>query len=223
MEVIFAFAIWATIFGGGGTYIAKQKGREAVEGFIIGLFGPLGLLVVCLMPSRNIPTVHLTPVVPTPRQVEPAKKPFANEDLDLLRGVYITGLVIAVVILLVDAAQPSYSKGGYSGFALLFILWGGLILGSVTLALRKGREFVEGVILGAFGPLGFIIEVLLPPVNALVPVVQTESFIEPAHAVPDEHDATEERVDRPVRRREPRRVRQRILAARLRGGYTREK
>jgi hypothetical protein len=53
MEAILVLAIYAAIFGGGGAYIAKQKHRESVEGFIMGLFGPIGLLIAALMPTRN--------------------------------------------------------------------------------------------------------------------------------------------------------------------------
>jgi len=38
-------------------------------------------------------------------------------------------------------------------YSVLFLLWGGLIWASAHLAFRKGREVVEGAVLGAFGPL----------------------------------------------------------------------
>jgi hypothetical protein len=99
----------------------------------------------------------------------------SQETLGTMKFFYIAGAIVAVVILVGDAGQTSNSKSGYAGFALAFLLWGWLILSSTYLALTKGRELVEGVVLGAFGPLGFIIEVLLPPVPKTNPQVELPS------------------------------------------------
>jgi hypothetical protein len=51
-------------------------------------------------------------------------------------------------------------------YGVVFAIWGGLIYSGAHLAFKKGRELLEGAVLGAFGPIGFIIEVLLPPIKA---------------------------------------------------------
>ena len=41
-----------TVFGGFGAYIAGQKGRDEGEGMIFGaLLGPIGLIVVAILPN----------------------------------------------------------------------------------------------------------------------------------------------------------------------------
>lgn len=94
-----------------------------------------------------------------------------HQGLGWLRAIYILGSIVSVPTLLHDATcSHSYDQSGYMGFALLFLLWGGLIFAGSLIAVKKGREFVEGMVLGAFGPIGFIIEVLLPPgTNPLPP------------------------------------------------------
>lgn len=88
-----------------------------------------------------------------------------DEGLTTLQVIYIAGSAIAALVFLWSPENRVR--------ALLFLVWGGLILGSTTLALKKGRELIEGAILGAFGPLGFIIEVLLPPIPTAHPPTAT--------------------------------------------------
>jgi hypothetical protein len=92
--------------------------------------------------------------------------------------LYVIGSIVAGLIVITDMYKYQYSKTGYTGHAVLFLIWGGLIIGSSHLALKKGREFVEGMILGAFGPLGFIIEVLLPPAKIALPAIPPAPIVE---------------------------------------------
>jgi hypothetical protein len=44
----------ATLFGLLGRYIAKQKGRENIEGFLFGFFlSFIGVIIVLLLPSKK--------------------------------------------------------------------------------------------------------------------------------------------------------------------------
>ena len=48
-----ALLIVAVIFACFGGYVANQKGRDVGEGIMLGLlFGPLGVVVVALLPSK---------------------------------------------------------------------------------------------------------------------------------------------------------------------------
>ena len=51
--LLFAIAIgYLACFGFLGYYIAGQKNRQTIEGFVLGLlFGPLGALIVALLPT----------------------------------------------------------------------------------------------------------------------------------------------------------------------------
>ena len=53
------------------------------------------------------------------------------------------------------------------GYFVLYVLWGSLAVAGAHLAVRKGRDLVEGAVLGAFGPLGFLIEVFLPAARTM--------------------------------------------------------
>ena len=45
---------WMAIWGGFGSYIASQKGREDGEGMIFGaILGPIGLLVIAILPEKR--------------------------------------------------------------------------------------------------------------------------------------------------------------------------
>ena len=51
--LIILLIVWAA-FGALGYYIATQKGRPQAEGLLLGfLFGPLGVLLVALLPSKS--------------------------------------------------------------------------------------------------------------------------------------------------------------------------
>jgi hypothetical protein len=53
MEVLGYLAILAILMGALGSWIAIQKSRNPAEGFVLGLFfGPLGVLVEALLPTR---------------------------------------------------------------------------------------------------------------------------------------------------------------------------
>jgi hypothetical protein len=55
---------WTVFWGGFGAYICNQKGRSEGEGIIFGaLLGPLGLLIVALLPPPK-PKVMQPPAVP---------------------------------------------------------------------------------------------------------------------------------------------------------------
>jgi hypothetical protein len=85
-----------------------------------------------------------------------------SKGLNVLRTLYLIGAVIAVLVITSNLGQYPGQQASHVAYSVLFLLWGGLIWASAYLAFRKGREVVEGAVLGAFGPLGFIIEVLLP-------------------------------------------------------------
>jgi hypothetical protein len=86
-----------------------------------------------------------------------------SKGLDGLRTFYLLGAAIAVLVIILNWGQyPPQQAEANVAYSVLFLLWGGLIWASAHLAFRKGREVVEGAVLGAFGPLEFIIEVLLP-------------------------------------------------------------
>jgi hypothetical protein len=86
-----------------------------------------------------------------------------SEGLDVLARLYGIGAVIAVLVIILNWGQSPHQQADANvGYSVLFLLWGGLIWASAYIAFRKGREVIEGAVLGAFGPLGFIIEVLLP-------------------------------------------------------------
>jgi|TARA_B100000795_G_C22365185_1_gene274016 hypothetical protein len=46
--------IFPTLFGFLGKYIANQKGRESMEGFLLGFFLSIfGIIIVALLPSKD--------------------------------------------------------------------------------------------------------------------------------------------------------------------------
>ena len=46
--------IFPTIFGFVGRYVAKQKGRSSMEGFLLGFFlSVFGLLIIVLLPTKS--------------------------------------------------------------------------------------------------------------------------------------------------------------------------
>lgn len=56
--------LWACLWGGFGAYVANQKGRSEGEGMIFGaLLGPIGLLIVAILPPAA-PKVVYPPTVP---------------------------------------------------------------------------------------------------------------------------------------------------------------
>ncbi len=72
--VVFAFLIAWFAFGCFASWVASQKERSLLEGFILGaLFGPLGVLVEALLPSQRIERPR------KPRFSE--KKPFNPKDI----------------------------------------------------------------------------------------------------------------------------------------------
>jgi hypothetical protein len=51
--LVFLLLFWAA-FGALGYYIASQKGRPEAEGLLLGfLFGPFGVLILSLLPSKS--------------------------------------------------------------------------------------------------------------------------------------------------------------------------
>jgi len=48
--------VWCLLFSVLGVYVAYQKGRSALEGFILGiLLGPFGLVIVACLPTGDYP------------------------------------------------------------------------------------------------------------------------------------------------------------------------
>jgi hypothetical protein len=61
MEWALALAAGLGVLGALGAWIAKQKRRGPIEGFILGfLFGPLGVVIEALLPAgtRDLPTLR---------------------------------------------------------------------------------------------------------------------------------------------------------------------
>ena len=50
-EFIFMLLFWA-IWSVVGRYVATQKRRSAVEGFVLGMLGPLGVIIEALLPTN---------------------------------------------------------------------------------------------------------------------------------------------------------------------------
>jgi len=50
-EMIFFGVIWF-IWPLVGLYVARQKRRNGLEGFLLGLLGPLGALIEALLPTK---------------------------------------------------------------------------------------------------------------------------------------------------------------------------
>lgn len=91
MIVFLILVVMAVIFGILGSWIAKQRGRDNTEGFVVSaLFGPLGVIVECLLPAGQ-PTVPLKqtakqtsriqppPLPPTPDQLRKLEKQRAQQ------------------------------------------------------------------------------------------------------------------------------------------------
>lgn len=89
------------------------------------------------------------------RQIENEKR------FETLTRLFWIGAVIAGLGVL--ASFDPNAGNMVRTYSIIFIVWTGLIWAGAHLAVKKGRELVEGAVLGALGPLGFIIEVLLPP------------------------------------------------------------
>jgi len=88
-----------------------------------------------------------------------------GKGLSNLKTLYIVGAAIALIAICGNLEGHDSESRAYITYAVLYLLWGGLICATAHVAFRKGREVVEGAVLGTFGPLGFIIEVLLPPIR----------------------------------------------------------
>jgi hypothetical protein len=84
MEFMVGFWI---IFAFLGAWIASQKGRSGGEGFALGcLFGPIGALIVALLPGLPPPVPQASvlpprpePIVLTPQDIEAARQRAADE------------------------------------------------------------------------------------------------------------------------------------------------
>ena len=69
MGLLIAFMVWSIGWGGLGNYISRAKGRGGAEGIVFGVaLGPLGLLLLVLMPTANKPEP-----VPVAYQFKPRK------------------------------------------------------------------------------------------------------------------------------------------------------
>jgi hypothetical protein len=54
MKCLAAIVVLCSIWGGLGYYVARQCGRNFVEGFVLGfLFGPFGAILVALLPRGD--------------------------------------------------------------------------------------------------------------------------------------------------------------------------
>lgn len=78
MEILVGLAVLWAIFAGLGYYVAGQRGRPEVEGVVLGfLFGPLGVLIVLLLPAGEP-----EPRASTPRPVRRASWDYEEDDVD---------------------------------------------------------------------------------------------------------------------------------------------
>ena len=79
------------IMGGFGVWIANQKGRKELEGFILGFFfGPLGIIVEAVLPLGV--TVKTPDTTPEPSTFVPAP-PSDDEPVDVLAAMQRAGQV----------------------------------------------------------------------------------------------------------------------------------
>jgi hypothetical protein len=89
--IVFTFLgviVYLVIFGSFGAWVAGQKYRESVEGFLLGvLFGPLGVIVEGLLPEFPKPTLATTRPAPAqaskplpPPAAKPKPKPMMAEE-----------------------------------------------------------------------------------------------------------------------------------------------
>ena len=110
----------------------------------------------------------------------------AKVNIAPINVIYYIGLVPCVLMILqyLFSDYPSSEVRIQFAYSFLFVIWGGLIYASAYLAVKKGRELVEGAILGAFGPIGFIIEVLLPPIKGEESTTPTKPRAPSPQAVP---------------------------------------
>ena len=54
MEFMFVVVVFAAIFGSLGGWIAGQKGREFMEGVLLGgMFGPVGCIIEAVLPAKR--------------------------------------------------------------------------------------------------------------------------------------------------------------------------
>jgi hypothetical protein len=52
LVIVFGSLAYVLYFGGFGLYVACQKGREPLEGILVGILaGPVGLLIVATLPA----------------------------------------------------------------------------------------------------------------------------------------------------------------------------
>lgn len=54
MEALVFLLLIAATFGALGGYVSSSKGRDKMEGILLGaLFGPIGCLIAVLLPSQH--------------------------------------------------------------------------------------------------------------------------------------------------------------------------
>ena len=74
--------LWVVIFGALGMWLGEMRGR-AREGAIFGaMFGPLGLVIACLMPEKKAETRSNAPAPKVEAKPKAATPPRRNMDRD---------------------------------------------------------------------------------------------------------------------------------------------
>jgi hypothetical protein len=85
-----------------------------------------------------------------------------HRGLLILTLTYRVGVAVSAFRLLWTLDSSLVDRRASLVHFVVFVVWGGLIWSGAYLAVKKGREMIEGALLGVFGPLGLVIEVLLP-------------------------------------------------------------
>lgn len=47
--IVLTWGVWVIL----GYYVAKQKRRSPLEGALLGILGPFGILIECLLPTKT--------------------------------------------------------------------------------------------------------------------------------------------------------------------------
>ena len=96
MESILLIALLGGLVTGFiGSYVAGEKGRSNLEGFIFGfLLSLLGVLIVGILPNKEKAKKELTP-----EEIERRKESLKKHDTKMNRVLYTIGIIAAVLMI----------------------------------------------------------------------------------------------------------------------------
>ena len=97
MEDILLISLVAGIVTGFiGSYVAGEKGRSNLEGFIFGfLLSVIGIIIVGILPTKEKPKKKEL----SPEEIEKRKESLKKHDTKMNRVLYIIGLIAAVLMI----------------------------------------------------------------------------------------------------------------------------